>query len=181
MQVIEKAIKNGWGESFAVKQRIKAIQNEIKDIDPMSTETNQFNELQLLLFNENSHTGKSLLKDDIMTLAERKKLLESKLRAIKSRYLENKKIEMIDPEIIKESVKCEDIIEKKPFKDCGGRILYSSPLKMEREDTPSFWVYTGTNSWYDFSLGIGGDVIDLYMRLYGADFPTALKELSKYL
>lgn len=44
-----------------------------------------------------------------------------------------------------------------PRRLSGNKALYSSPLR--KENTPSFWVYLNTNSWYDYGAGVGGDVV----------------------
>lgn len=46
----------------------------------------------------------------------------------------------------------------------GTRLWYKSPLRQEQ--TPSFKVETTLNCWYDFSLGKGGNIIDLAAELY---------------
>ena len=46
----------------------------------------------------------------------------------------------------------------------GTRLWYKSPLRQEQ--TPSFKVDTVHNCWYDFGLGIGGNIIDLTAELY---------------
>lgn len=46
----------------------------------------------------------------------------------------------------------------------GTRLWYKSPLRQEQ--TPSFKVETTLNSWYDFGLGKGGNIIDLATELY---------------
>lgn len=46
----------------------------------------------------------------------------------------------------------------------GDQYWYKSPL--HRDETPSFKVNTSMNLWYDFGLGIGGDIIDLGKKLF---------------
>ncbi|OGU58279.1 MAG: hypothetical protein A2V66_03570 [Ignavibacteria bacterium RBG_13_36_8] len=45
------------------------------------------------------------------------------------------------------------------------------------DESPSLRLYPKTNSFYDWSRGYGGDVIDFYMRACRVDFKTALVEL----
>lgn len=46
------------------------------------------------------------------------------------------------------------------------------------EDTPSCKIYTHQNRWHCFgACGKGGDVLDLYMELYGTNFIEAVKGL----
>lgn len=51
-----------------------------------------------------------------------------------------------------------------PVKTQGNRLWYKSPLRQEH--TASFKVQTDINSWYDFGLGRGGNIIDLAAELY---------------
>ena len=46
----------------------------------------------------------------------------------------------------------------------GTKLWYLSPLRQEH--TPSFKVETTLNCWYDFGIGIGGNIIDLAIELY---------------
>jgi len=61
-------------------------------------------------------------------------------------------------------------------KQVGKRICYLSPLRCEK--TPSFYVNTEKNLWYDFGIGEGGDVIDLVMKLYSISFAEAVRHLN---
>ncbi|WP_302582216.1 toprim domain-containing protein [uncultured Bacteroides sp.] len=49
----------------------------------------------------------------------------------------------------------------------GNRLWYRSPLRQEK--TPSFKIETDRNTWYDFGLGRGGDIIDLAKLVYRSD------------
>lgn len=55
----------------------------------------------------------------------------------------------------------------------NGRWFSRSPLR--DESTASFGVSLEKNLWYDYGLGVGGDLIDLVMRLNGCDFPHAVR------
>ena len=48
-----------------------------------------------------------------------------------------------------------------------------------QEKTPSFCVYKDTNQYHCFGCGEHGDVIDLVKKMYGMDFPTAIKFILK--
>lgn len=62
------------------------------------------------------------------------------------------------------------------LKKSGNCLVGRCPL---HDDTkPSFAIYPDTNSWYCFTEGIGGDVIDLLMKLYKIDFSEAVERLS---
>lgn len=65
------------------------------------------------------------------------------------------------------------IYEDKPA--VGGKTKYSSPFASDSD--PSFTVYNNSNSFFCFSTGIGGDIIELVMALDGVNFPTAIKSL----
>lgn len=47
-----------------------------------------------------------------------------------------------------------------------------------KEDTPSFTIYTDTNSYYCFGCNEGGDVIDFVMKTQNLNFIDAVKRLS---
>lgn len=54
-----------------------------------------------------------------------------------------------------------------PAKIKGNRLWYRSPLRQEK--TPSFKVETDRNTWYDFGIGTGGDIVDLAKSVYRSD------------
>ena len=49
----------------------------------------------------------------------------------------------------------------------------------KEEATPSLKLYPGTNSYYCFATGKGGDVIKFYQDIKRVDFKTAIAELAK--
>lgn len=51
----------------------------------------------------------------------------------------------------------------KPSRQRGKRLFYLSPFRNEK--IPSFLVNTDTNTWYDFGMSAGGDIID-FVRHY---------------
>ena len=53
---------------------------------------------------------------------------------------------------------------------------YKSPLRNEKN--PSFKVNSFKNLWYDFGIGVGGDIIKLTSMLFKVDRSNALKILS---
>jgi hypothetical protein len=53
---------------------------------------------------------------------------------------------------------------------------FCSPLRDETQ--ASFSVNPGKNVWFDYGLGVGGDIIALVERLYGFDFKEAVSHLS---
>jgi hypothetical protein len=57
-----------------------------------------------------------------------------------------------------------------------GRWICCSPLRGEK--TPSFSVTPEKNVWYDFGLGVGGDLINLVERLRGCTFKEAVQLLA---
>lgn len=58
-----------------------------------------------------------------------------------------------------------------------GRVKMGS-CPFHKDETPSFAIYPDSNSFYCFSCGKGGDVIDFYMELNNCDFQTALGALA---
>ena len=51
-----------------------------------------------------------------------------------------------------------------PAKRQGTKLWYLSPIRSER--TPSFKVDADRNTWYDFGIGKGGNIIDLAAEIY---------------
>ncbi len=68
-------------------------------------------------------------------------------------------------------------LNHKPVKTSGADLWYHSPLRQE-DKTPSFKVNTILNTWYDFSYGEGGSIIDLLMTMYNEDVSGVLNRLS---
>lgn len=63
------------------------------------------------------------------------------------------------------------------LKKTGKLLMGNCPF--HQEDTPSFAIYTQTNTWNCFAGCGGGDSLTYYMKLKGVDFTTALEELSR--
>lgn len=76
------------------------------------------------------------------------------------------------------SISISEYLEKRGFKlETRGRLKYCmSPFSYER--TPSFCVYENTNTFYDWSSGIGGDIIKLVSEMEGLSFVESLSFLS---
>jgi len=64
-----------------------------------------------------------------------------------------------------------------PAKERGTDLWYKSPLR-EVDNTPSFKVNRILNTWYDFGIEKGGDIINLVCEMYRDDVKQALKRLS---
>lgn len=66
----------------------------------------------------------------------------------------------------------------RPVKQQGANLWYKSPLRNESE--ASFKVNTAINSWFDFGMGRGGNIIDLAAHLYAsANLPYLLDKIEK--
>ena len=66
----------------------------------------------------------------------------------------------------------------RPVKQQGANLWYKSPLRNESE--ASFKVTTTMNSWFDFGMGKGGNIITLASYLYASDsLPYLLDKLEK--
>jgi hypothetical protein len=76
------------------------------------------------------------------------------------------------------TVPIQTLIPYNPLWKGGNKLRYTSPLR-DKSDGKSFAVDTDKNVWYDFVLGEGGNVVNLYMRMYAVDFKEAIKELAK--
>lgn len=62
------------------------------------------------------------------------------------------------------------------YKCQNGRIYLSSPFAPDRNW--SFVIYPETNSFFDWSSGFGGDIIELVKRLESLDFIDAVKHIN---
>lgn len=56
---------------------------------------------------------------------------------------------------------------------------YIALCPFHNDKNPSLFLYPNTNSYYCFGCQEHGDIIDLYAKLTGADFKTAVKELAQ--
>ncbi len=66
---------------------------------------------------------------------------------------------------------------KNPCKRSGeNRLISLCPFHSEK--TPSFTVFTNTNTFFCFGCNAQGDVITFYQKLYGVDFVEAVKSLT---
>lgn len=64
------------------------------------------------------------------------------------------------------------------FEERGGEYWALSPLKDEK--TPSFSVRRETNTFYDFSSGVGGNVLTFIKHYFKCGSREAIKILSEY-
>ncbi len=58
----------------------------------------------------------------------------------------------------------------------GDKFVGLCPIHQEK--TPSFYVYTKTNTFHCFGCGAGGDIINLVKKLYGCSFVEAVNKLK---
>lgn len=85
---------------------------------------------------------------------------------------------MIDTELIKQRISCIDFCQSKglPIFKSGDRCI--SPIRVGARNKTSFVCYG--DWWYDFSAGLGGDVIDLCaLTDHGGDKGKAIRTLAK--
>jgi hypothetical protein len=54
----------------------------------------------------------------------------------------------------------------------------SSPFKISINHTPSFTVYSLTNSWFDFGMSMGGDAASFIAKLEGISYKAAKEKLE---
>ncbi len=64
----------------------------------------------------------------------------------------------------------------KPTKMKGSDLWYTSPLR--EENSASFKVNQALNTWYDFGLGKGGNILDLVCEMFNEDIRGALYRLE---
>lgn len=65
-----------------------------------------------------------------------------------------------------------------PSRRSGNELWYSAPYRSER--TPSFRVNVEKNVWYDFGLGIGGDIFNLAGEfIHSRDFLAQARFISE--
>lgn len=88
---------------------------------------------------------------------------------------------MIPKEVIEEVVARTDIVQLisgyVTLKRAGSNMVGLCPFHSER--TPSFTVFTGSNSFYCFGCGAGGDAINFVRRTENLDYPDAVEFLAK--
>jgi hypothetical protein len=65
------------------------------------------------------------------------------------------------------------------LKPRGKNFVGLCPFAFHEEKTPSFYLYTETNSFFCFGCNTGGDVITLTCELYGIGFADAVAMLNK--
>ena len=85
---------------------------------------------------------------------------------------------MIDTDLIKQRITCIDYCQSKGLSitKAGDRCV--SPIRSGARNKTSFVCYA--EWWYDFSAGVGGDVIDLCaLADHGGDKGSAIRELAK--
>jgi len=61
------------------------------------------------------------------------------------------------------------------LRSSGSRLAGKCPFHEER--TPSFFIFTNTNTWHCFGCGAGGDVISFVMKIQNINFKQALEFL----
>lgn len=74
------------------------------------------------------------------------------------------------------TVPIENLISTKTIKAGGGKLKTTCPF--HAEDTPSFFIYQNTNTYYCYGCGKGGDVIKFVMDLEGLSFIDAVRRLN---
>lgn len=79
---------------------------------------------------------------------------------------------MLSPvEQIKASLKIADLVGEFFSVSGRGRVLTTT-------EHDSLKIFTDTNSWYWYSLGVGGDLLDWWQHMKRCDFGTALEDLA---
>ena len=89
---------------------------------------------------------------------------------------------MIDNQVIEEIKSRNDIVDVISsyvnLKRAGSNMNGLCPFHSEK--TPSFTVFTGTQGYYCFGCGSGGDVITFVRQIENLEYIPALEFLAKY-
>ena len=81
-------------------------------------------------------------------------------------------------EEVKRRNRITDVISRfVPLKRAGSNMVGCCPFHSEK--TPSFTVFSGTESYYCFGCGAGGDVITFVMQSEGLEYRDAVEQLAK--
>ncbi len=81
-------------------------------------------------------------------------------------------------EEVKRRNRITDVISRfVPLKRAGSNMVGCCPFHSEK--TPSFTVFAGTESYYCFGCGAGGDVITFVMQSEGLEYREAVEQLAK--
>lgn len=78
-------------------------------------------------------------------------------------------------ERIKQQISCTEFLQRARK---GGYICPFCGSGTHKNGTGALKLYTDTNTWKCYACGKNGDVIDLYTKITGADYNTALQELA---
>ena len=79
-------------------------------------------------------------------------------------------------DIIKETLKIVDVLTFYSMVFNRNKVL----CPLHNEKSPSFTVYSNTNSWHCFGCGAGGSAIDFVMALCGLSALDAAKKIDNY-
>ncbi len=91
--------------------------------------------------------------------------------------LQNKAIKRIDDIEEIKKIPIHNFISSN-YRKSGGKIFISCPLHEDK--TPSLCIYTNTNSYYCFSCGSGGSVIDFIKDICEVTTKEAILYLKDY-
>lgn len=148
-------------------------------VDHISILSDHLIQLKILATNHYNDCEKLLVLDMIKSAYDRLRLLQIEYTKLKEiDFTQSDFKDEIDIEEILR-VPIEQMIGIKPKWVRGNEQVYFSPLRDDGAK-PSFTVTVSKNLWFDFSLGEGGNVIDLYMKMHNCNFKTAIKELSRF-
>ena len=127
---------------------------------------------------EETIIGKKLAQEYLFKLISEKSLYEKELLKLDNiNFSKLDKFQQMDLKPILDIPI--EIILGKPNSRQGNRLWYLSPLRDDGKKA-SFCVSIDKNLWFDFVLGEGGNIIDLYMKINNSNFITTIKELQKF-
>jgi hypothetical protein len=168
MNTITKAKHMNINIDWAIERRTRYLKHQIYTL------ADEIEHLDTLQQQTTHRAALSIIQDRIDDAREKQIRHADEITRLKT----YKPSEDIDLEEIRGKVKITDFVSVEYQR--GDQAMCFSPLRDDGRH-PSFSVNTEQNVWFDFALGEGGDVFDLYMRMNNCDFAKALKELYKLI
>ena len=164
----------------------ECLAKKIKKLETIKKELIEVIKKKLDIVEKKSTPNNQWFWYEVIKAFEGQDLLEIENKLIKIKYLlsisYNKKA-MLKNKTTKQTIErllnipIENIISgNTKLRKVGKNLLGLCPFHNEK--SPSFYIYTETNSFYCFGCQTGGNVINLAMKLYGYSFKEAVRFLN---